>query len=93
MPQYSSTGLLTSDTTVKAVAGHVKSISIGWRGCAAGEFCTLIDDTSDLIVFVFATANGFLEKTWPEEGKKFDTNIKFNKGGTAGDVYAEMMFK
>ena len=89
-------GLISSDTTVKSASGVVYSITIAYKGVTAGEFCTLVDATSgtspDVVLFVFPAANGTITKEWPK-GKKFDTGIIFNKGATAGSVWAELTFK
>lgn len=94
--QAQESGVLTVDTLLKAAPGHVLSITIAYKGVTAGEFVTLVDaatltDTPDEVVFVFSAANGTITKEWPA-GKKFDTGIVYNKGATAGDVYAEVTF-
>ena len=97
MPHYYESGLLTSDTLVKTGEGYVSSITIAYKGVAAGEFCTLIDGTdatgSDVAVFVFPAANGTFTKEWRGPGKRFGTGIYYNKGGTAGDVYTELTYR
>ena len=95
--QYTDSALLVADTTVKAAPGHVKSITIAYKGVTAGErIVTLVNATSgstpDLWVFVAPAANGTFTKTWAGEGKSFSAGIRFNKGPTAGLVYSDIQF-
>lgn len=94
---YAESGLLSADTLVKAAPGRVRSITIAYKGVTAGEFCTLRDSLTNVgdneVVFVFPAANGTIVKEWPEEGKRFDTGIYYNKGATAGQVWTEITYK
>lgn len=90
-------GIISADTSVKALEGYVFHLTIAWRGWTAGEFCTLVDGVdaagSDEVMIVFPTVNGTMELNWAQ-GKHFSTGIFFNKGATAaGSVFAEMTYK
>ena len=89
-------GCLTENQLLKSVKGEVHSISIGWTGITLGEFCLLRDGLDGsavpLVVFPFATANGFRHKEWPQ-GKKFDTGLFYDEGPTNGNVWVEVTFK
>ena len=93
---YANTGLLTSDTTVKASPGQMKSIVIAWRGCAVGEYVSLVNHASNntpaLATFVYATANGTITFEWSGDGLQFDTAIRVNIGPTGGTVYVSGQF-
>jgi hypothetical protein len=89
-------GLVTADTLVKTGEGYLFSISLAYKGVTAGEICTVIDGLTvagdDKLVFVFPAANGVVQLLFPE-GKYFSTGIFFNKGATAGQVWAEGQFR
>ena len=89
-------GLLTENQLLKTGEGYVFSVSIGFVGVTAGEYCSLRDGTDgtahQLVVFPFATANGFITKEWPQ-GKKFETGLYYDEGATGGDVWIECTFK
>jgi hypothetical protein len=89
-------GCLTENELLRTGAGYVFSISIGWSGCTAGEYCLLRDGLNGaakpLVVFPFATANGFIHKEWPQ-GKYFDTGLFYDEGSTGGNVWVEFTYK
>ena len=89
-------GCLTENQLLKTGEGYVFSISIGWTGATVGEYCLLRDGTdgaaNPLVVFPFATANGFIHKEW-HQGKKFDVGLFYDEGSTAGNVWIECTFK
>uniref|UniRef100_A0A6M3IUH9 Uncharacterized protein n=1 Tax=viral metagenome TaxID=1070528 RepID=A0A6M3IUH9_9ZZZZ len=89
-------GCLTENALLKSVRGEVHSISIGWTGVTLGQYCLLRDGVSEaapaLVVFPFATANGFMHKEWPQ-GKVFTVGLFFDEGATGGEVWVEVTYK
>jgi len=89
-------GCLTENQLLKSVEGYVFSITIGWRGCIAGEYCLLRDgltgSAKPLVVVPFATANGAITMEW-SQGKYFDTGLFYDEGSTGGEVWATLTFK
>ena len=93
--------ILTSDTLVKGSPGRVRSITIAYKGVAAGDFVNLRDGLtvagSVKAMFVFpgvtgTTVNGNIKKEWVA-GKKFATGIFFNVGAGGGSVWAEVEYE
>src|SRR4030042_50172 len=89
-------GCLTENELLKTGRGEVHSISIGWAGATVGQYCLLRDGINGaakpLVVFPFATANGFIHKEWPQ-GKVFDTGLYYDEGATGGEVWVEITYK
>jgi len=91
-----SFGLLTADTLIKGASGYLFSLTLSYTGVSAGERCTIVDGTdvtgTDEVVVVFPAAHGTIQLLWPE-GKEFATGIFYNKGATAGSVWAEGQYR
>jgi len=89
-------GIITADTLIKTGAGEVFHLTLAYKGVTAGELCTLIDGTNitgtDMVAIVFSGANGTIELNWAQ-GKRFTTGLFFNKGATAGSVFASLTYK
>jgi hypothetical protein len=83
-----------ADLLIKACPGEMHSITIAWKGCAAGDFVLLRDGVtvagSTKVPFIFPAAQGTITKEWPQ-GKKFDTGIYLDIGGiqAGGSVFVE----
>ena len=92
-----NSGTLIADTAVKSSSGVVLGIVLAYKNVTAGEFCTLIDGTditgSDKITLVFPGANGTLSPNLGRYGIYFLNGIFFNKGATAGDVFATVVYE
>ena len=89
-------GCLTENQLLKTGKGYVFSITIGFVGVTAGQFCLLrdgVDGTAKpFVVFPFAGANGFVSKEWPQ-GKEFDVGLYYDEGAASGDVWVEITYK
>ena len=92
-------GCLTENQLLKTGKGYVFSISIGWHGCTAGQFCQLRDGVNgtakSLVVFPFATTHGFIHKEWPQ-GKPFVDGLYYDEGagGEGGShIWVEITYK
>lgn len=89
-------GCLTEGQLIKSGVGYVFSITIGWAGCAVGNFVVLRDGITiaaqEEVVFPFPTANGTISREW-RNGKKFDTGIFYDEGAAAGHVWVEITYK
>lgn len=96
----SETGILTSESQVKAVEGYVFSITAAYTGCAAGNIFTLRDSANgmvsghDEVPFCLPATNGTLTKEWVQ-GKKFDNGIflNFHDILLGGALRIEMTYK
>jgi len=93
-----NSALLTADGVVKAFPGYVYSVTIAWKGCAAGDRCTLQNAVAaggtSLVAFVFPTANGTITKEW-SEGKEFSTGIYWNQSilPAGGNIWTEVQYR
>jgi len=75
------------DLLIKGAPGEMHSITIAWKGCAAGDFVLLRDGVtiagSAIVTFIFPAAQGTITKEWPQ-GKFFSTGIYLDVGAIAG---------
>jgi hypothetical protein len=96
--RWKQSAVITADGNVKGEAGFVKSILVGWKGAAAGEFVALVNHATlttpiGAPPIVFDGANGVRLVEFSGEGLYFDTAIRVNKGATAGSVWVIVQFK
>jgi len=63
----------------------------------AGEFCTIQDGTdgtaSDILMAIFDGTDGTIVLNLGFYGIYFMNGIRFNKGGTAGSVFATVIYE
>lgn len=87
--------VLTENALIKTGVGYVFSITIAWTGANVGDMAYLRDGLTAaakvLVCFAFPTANGTINKEWPQ-GKKFETGLFYDEG-PAHNVYAELTYK
>lgn len=84
----------TTDLLIKGAPGEMHSITIAWKGCAAGDLVVLRNGVTiagaACVPFIFPAAQGTITKEWPQ-GKVFSTGIYLDIGAIAGGgiVYVE----
>ena len=93
--------MLSADTQLKTVDGYIFSITLAWKGLAAGDIAATLRDSAagvgsgaDEVAFIVPTAAGTMQIEWAQ-GKKFDTGIFLNIGPLPGGgaVYAGLTYK
>ena len=97
MANFTNSALITSDTTVKAVSGFLKKITVSFKGVAVSEFVTIANHATlnvpALLVIPFATANGVVQLDFGDIGLPFSTAIRVNIGATAGQVWVTAQYR
>jgi len=88
-----NSGILTADTAVKSTEGVVLAVVIAFKGVTAGEFCTIQDGDSDILMAIFDDTDGTIMLNLGFYGVYFMNGIKFNKGATAGSVFATVIYE